>query len=221
MKPRKASCSGFTLIEMLLAITIFSMIVVVIFSAFRLGIGSWQKGESNIAFFQKMRAVSELLFRELNSTFPYIITPGTLDTHKKFYAFFGTMDTLKFVSYANLHKRTGGLSLIELWVEEGKGLMLGEEAALVSNLSDLEDIDLRDEDRARVLCPEADRVSFRYFDRKKKEMDGEWVENWDPKNNFGGDLRLPLFVEISFTFLNEKEEQYNQRLIVPIMNIRL
>ena len=217
----KCRVSGFTLIEMLLAISIFSMVVVVIFSSFFLGIGSWEKGEEDIEFFQKLRSVSELLYREINSTFPYEITPGVLTRYKKFYAFFGKSDSLKFVSYANLHRRTGGLSLLELWVEDGKGLMMGEDAALVSNLSDLDDIDLREEDRSVVLFPEVKKLDLRYFDRKNKGDEGEWLERWDPKDKFASKLRLPLFVEITLSISDKNDEELTERLIVPVMSMRM
>jgi len=206
--------TGFTLIEMILAVSIFAMVVTVIFSSFRLGFRAWESGEEDIEYFQRVRAVSELIFREINSTYPYKITPGVLDTHKRFFAFFGKTDSLKFVSYANLHKKTGGLSLLKVWVTEGQGLMMGESAALVSNLADLEDIDLSDEDRSIVLLPEAKKINFRYFYRKRKQDEGEWLENWDPKDK---GTRLPLFVEISFNILNSNDEELTERLIVPIM----
>ena len=195
-----------------------AMVVAVVFSSFRVGIGAWEKGEEDIEFFQRIRSVSELLYREINSTYPYKITPGVLTTYKNFYAFFGKSDSLKFVSYANLHKRPGGLSLLELWVEDGKGFMLGEEAALVSNLSDLEDIDLREEDRSLVLLPKAKKVEFRYFDRKRSDEEGEWLERWDPKDKR---TRLPLFVEITLSISDKNDEELKERLIVPIMSMKM
>ncbi len=209
---------GFTLIEMILAITIFSMVIAIIFSSFRLGLGAWEKGEKDIEFFQRVRAVSDLLSRQIRSTYPYEITPGTFDTHKRFYAFFGKSDSLKFVSYANLQKRSGGLSLVEIWADDGKGLMQGENAALVSNLSDLDDIALRDEDRSLVICPDVEKIEFRYFDRKKKDDEGDWLERWDPKDK---KKRLPLFVEIKLVFKDKNDEELKERLIVPIMFFKM
>ncbi|MEI6126178.1 MAG: prepilin-type N-terminal cleavage/methylation domain-containing protein [Pseudomonadota bacterium] len=172
----RAKSSGFTLIEILLAITIFSMVVAVMFSAFRVGIGSWEKGERGIEFYQKMRAVSALLHREISAAYPYLLTPGELDTHVKFFAFFGRGESLKFVSYSNLHRKASGLSLLELWVNESKGLMLGEAPALSSNLSDLDATPVRHDDNSMVLSPAVRKIEFRYFDRKKGEEDGEWLE---------------------------------------------
>lgn len=210
-----AEHAGFTLIEILLAISIFAMVIAVMFSSFRVGIGAWEKGERDIEFYQKMRAITELLYREISSTYPYWITPGELDTHKNFFAFFGGPDSIKFVSYANLQKRTSGLSLLDIWHQDSTGLMLGEAGALVTNLSDLDAIPIRDEDHAMVLSSDISGISFRYFDRKKGDEEGEWLEQWDPQDK---SMRLPLFVEVTFTFVGARDEALKERVIVPIMS---
>ena len=194
------------------------MIVVVIFSSFSLGLRAWEKGERNIKFYQQTRAVTDVLCREINSTYPYKIFPGTLDKHTSFFAFFGQSDSLKFVSSANLHKRPGGLSLLEIWVEDDSGLMLGEHAALVSNLSDLEDIELRDEKMSLLISGDVKKIDFKYFDRKTKDDDGEWLDRWDPRDKKN---RLPLFVEIILTLTGRNDEEVQQRLVIPIMSVAI
>jgi len=39
---------GFTLLELLISLTILSLVTVLIFGAFRMGIRAWEKGERNI-----------------------------------------------------------------------------------------------------------------------------------------------------------------------------
>ncbi len=207
--------AGFTLIELLLAISIFAMVIAVIFSSFRLGIGAWTKGERDIEYYQRMRAVTELLYREISAAYPYWITPGELDKHKNFIAFFGTSDSLKFVSYANLQKTTSGISLLDLWHEEAHGLMLGEAGALASNLSELDALPVRDKDHATVLSPDVRKIEFRYFDKKLRDKEGEWLEQWDPRDK---NIRMPRMVEITLTFTNERSETTQERLFVPIMS---
>ncbi|MCP4714394.1 MAG: prepilin-type N-terminal cleavage/methylation domain-containing protein [Deltaproteobacteria bacterium] len=213
-KDSDTGTAGFTLIEMVLAVSIFAMIIVVIFSSFRVGIRSWERGERNIEFNQRLRSVAELLFREISSTYPYKITPGQLDKHKEYIAFFGKADTLKFVSYANLQKRSGGLSLIELWVDEDEGLKLGEGAAFASNASELDDVELRDDELSAVVFPEVVKIEFRYYERKKKEDEGEWVERWDPRDK---KHRLPHSVEVSMSMVMPNEQEMTRRLVIPIM----
>jgi general secretion pathway protein J len=208
------SGSGFTLIEIVLAVSILAMVIAVISTSFRIGINAWEKGESKIESLQTKRAVNALIYREIKSVYPYTITPGELDTHLKYNAFFGESDSLKFVSHASTTGRSTGLSLIEMWTEEDKGLFIGEREAIVSNLSDLNDIDLRDEDTAVSVCREIKKISFRYFERKNKDEEGEWQENWDPKDK---KERLPLFVEILLVYIDDNDEESEELLVVPII----
>jgi len=204
---------GFTLLEMLLAIVIFSLVIGVIFTSFRLGSSSWEKGERDIERYQKIRAINELIYREVRSCFPYILTPGELDTHVKFYAFFGKTDSLKFVSAASVQKINRGLSFIEFWVKEGTGLMVGEVLALGPELAE---VSLRDEDRALLIDPDVKNIQFRYFDKKSKDEKGEWEQTWDPRNKTGRDLRMPQAVQVSLEFDMGNNRVFNQEFIVPI-----
>ena len=206
--------SGFTLIEIMLSVSILAMVIAVIFTTFRIGINAWEKGESKIESLQTKRAVNALIYREINSVYPYTITPGELDTHIKYNAFFGESDSLKFVSHASTTGRSTGLSLIEMWTENEKGLFIGEREAIVSNRSDLNDIDLRDEDTAVSVCSEIKEISFRYFERKNKDEEGEWQENWDPEDK---KKRLPLFVEVLLVYIDKNDEESEEMLVIPVM----
>ena len=215
---KKAADKGFTLIEMILAVSIFSMVVTIIFSSFRLGLGAWEKGEKNIEFSQRVRASSDFLYRQVSSIYPYKITPGLLDTHKEFFAFFGKSDSMKFVSYAGVNRNSGGVNLVEIWVSNSNDLMIGQDIILVSNLSDLKDMDLRRDDESFVICPDVEKLELRYFDREKKDEEGQWIERWDPKNK---EKRLPLFVELTIAFKDKNDDVLKQRLIVPIIFMKM
>ncbi len=211
------SGAGFTLIEMILAITIFAMVIGVIYSSFQAGISAWQGGERDIAFHQSMRAVTELIFREISSTYAYKITPGTLDTSRDFSAFFGARDSLMFVSTATLHNRVGGLSVLELWVDDEHGLMIGEAPALFRSYDEMREIDLRRVEQSAVLSDWVKKVSFRYFQRDENEDDGQWLEQWDPRDSRGHDL--PFMVEVTLLFEDVRKREIEHTLLVPIMSL--
>jgi len=48
-----AGRDGFTLLELLISMTILAMIVVIIFGAFRVGIRAWEKGEKDLGVRQR------------------------------------------------------------------------------------------------------------------------------------------------------------------------
>lgn len=208
---------GFTLIELMLAITIFAMVVGVVFSSFQAGISAWQGGERDIVFYQSMRAVTELMFREISGTYAYKITPGEMDTHTDFSAFFGTSESLVLVSTATLRNRIGGLSLIEFWVDDDRGLMLGEAPALFTNYEEMRGINLRSDEHAALVSGWVKKMKLRYLKRDSDDDSSVWLEQWDPR---GGDWQdLPLMVEIVLLFEDIRGHEIEHVLRVPVMSM--
>lgn len=211
---RGRAAAGFTLIEVILAVSILAMVVTTVFTSLRIGINAWEKGEKNIEFLQTQRSVHNLLFREINSAVAYTLPVGELDQHLRYNAFFGESDTIKFVSYISSTRTEKGLTLLEFWVEEDNGLMVGEHKALVSNHADLDAIDLRDDENAVSLCRRISAMALRYFDRENPDEEGEWLDRWDPKNM---KKRLPLFVEIVLTYRDETEGGFEETMVIPVI----
>jgi len=207
---------GFTLIELMLAISIFAMVIGVVFGAFQAGISAWQGGERDIVFYQSMRAVTELVFREISGTYPYKITPAQLDTHTSFSVFFGTSDSLSIVSTATLRNRSGGLSLIEFWVDDTRGFMVGEAPALFMNYDEMLDTDVRSDEHADLVSDWVKKISFRYFRRDEDEDNGVWLNQWDPRQE--DDHDVPLVVEVTLLFEDVRGRQIEQTVLVPVMN---
>jgi prepilin-type N-terminal cleavage/methylation domain-containing protein len=220
MRRQGAGCAGaggsrgFTLLELMLAVCIFAVVVTVLFSSFWAGINAWEKGEQRIEFQQRMRAACDLLFREISATYPYFLTPTQLDKHTNYAAFFGESNSLRFVSYANLHKRASGLCMLEFWVSDQGGLMLGEAAALAANKEDFDSVPLRSPGYAREIIPDVRGLQFRYFDQKKEDEKGEWINSWDPVEKRG---YMPKVIEVTLVFSDPRGGTLRQELYIPIM----
>ncbi len=58
---------GFTLLELLISLTILSVIVVIVFGALRIGSRAWEKGERELASRQRQRIVLDLVKRQMAS----------------------------------------------------------------------------------------------------------------------------------------------------------
>ncbi len=62
---------GFTLLELILAITILSIVTLIIGSAFRLGIKAWEKGEAETRETQRLRSLSGMISQSIKSAYSY------------------------------------------------------------------------------------------------------------------------------------------------------
>lgn len=220
LKPRPNSLTGFTLLELLLSITILSLVLVVIYGTLNLGFRAWEKGERDIDKIQRMRVIMHLLSREIKSAFPYKVTPSELDTHKKFYAFEGKRDSISFVSTVPLRGGKKGLSWLSFWVEEDEGLVVVERDALRTDI--FQERNFMDRDELEVLDAHVIRIRFEYYELKsgkeEGEGEGEWKERWDAEKKG----TLPHTVKIELTFREEgrgeeDEEEFYRELVVPLM----
>ena len=93
-KQERLGEKGFTLLEVLLAMTILSLIAVIIGVSLRLGIRAWERGESDSDDSQKLRYVVERLSQEIRSVYPYQM----LIDGEKAIAFKGKSDSIFFVT---------------------------------------------------------------------------------------------------------------------------
>ncbi|HEX2261828.1 MAG TPA: prepilin-type N-terminal cleavage/methylation domain-containing protein, partial [Candidatus Binatia bacterium] len=120
------SQDGFTLIEVLLALTIFALMGTILYGAFSLGNGAVEKSQKSFETNQKLRAVDELLGSYIRSAFPYRSTPQTAPP-----LFTGESAELTFVSSFSLAMGGRGMAKVRLFWEgdekHGGSLRLEEE----------------------------------------------------------------------------------------------
>ncbi|MBF8254302.1 MAG: Prepilin-type N-terminal cleavage/methylation domain-containing protein, partial [Deltaproteobacteria bacterium] len=84
---------GFTLIEVVLALSIFALMAAILYGAFALGHTAVEKSDANSTRNQKQRAIADLLGGYIRSTFPYRDSP-----QEQSIFFDGESDGLTFIS---------------------------------------------------------------------------------------------------------------------------
>ena len=193
---------GFTLIEVIVTMTILGFILVIIYQVFRLGLSSWEKGESAAEEYQKTRIVSQLLSQQVKSAFPYEIK--TQKAEGNYLAFEGKKQSLKFVSaFPAKSKRPEGLVFAVYYFKEGGrgegSLILYEQRVLNKDFFE----EALKKDEGVSLLEGLSELRFEYYreadpDNNKTE---EWVDEWDAKE----EKKLPKAVRMTVTFANEKE----------------
>jgi len=199
------STTGFTLIEVVITLTILGFICLIIFGAFRLGLSAWERGESVKDEYQKARIVSQLISQQVKSAVPFKIK--TQEAEGDYLAFEGNTRSLRFVSSLPVRgKQPEGFVYARYeFKEEGSAggrLILYEEKALNKDFFAEEP----KEDRAVSLLEGVSSVRFEYFREEDllNNQPEEWLEEWNAKD----EKRLPKALKMTIIRKNQtgKEE---------------
>jgi general secretion pathway protein J len=204
------SGKGFTLVEVMVTLTILGFILLIIFGGFRLSFSSWEKGDSTKEDLQRRRIISRLISQQIKSIVPYRIK--TEKAEGDYLAFQGKSQSLKFVSALPIHtKRPEGFVYAIYEFKEGR-LILYEQRALNRNFFEEEP---REETGISIL-EGISNIRFEYYRAadKEKNLTEEWVEEWNAKE----EKKLPklLRMTLSLKMGEGKEEETSIQLMASI-----
>lgn len=108
--------AGFTLIEVLIAMTLLSLMVVLLFSSLSIGAKSWEQGESKIADVNEVAVVQQFFNHHLAHAMPQW---NDFDPEKdRIFSFQGKKNSLQFVSAFPASAERSGLQLFDLKLQE-------------------------------------------------------------------------------------------------------
>jgi prepilin-type N-terminal cleavage/methylation domain-containing protein len=168
--PGRAQASGFTLIEVVLSLVIFSMITLMVYGAFFIGHRAVLKGERAVDVNQRMRVADEILGRQVRSTVFYFARHDD----ETFPYFIGRPDGMSFVSAAPQARGGTGLAVVTYRAEQGQ-LVLEERVGFTPQ--DLQKPPAGAHLDSAVLLAGFSGIRFEYLPRD--EAGGEWQSTWD------------------------------------------
>lgn len=185
---------GFTLLEMLIAMTLLGFILALLFGGLRLGSRSWDAGEARSTNSTHLALVQGFLRRELSQVHPFR-WKKKVDTEL---AFEGESAKLRFVAPVSARLGPGGLYLISLELvtdKEGSQLVMKR----VIPEPDSTDFSALDSAENVVLAEHVESISFAYFGVETKEAEPQWADKWDsPKF-------LPYMIRMKVKFSNGRD----------------
>jgi prepilin-type N-terminal cleavage/methylation domain-containing protein len=217
--------AGFTLLELVIALSILSLIGVLAVEAFRMGGRSWRRGEERAEIQQRVRVLAGMLAGELSAVHP---STAILDG-RPVVAFTGTADRIHFHAAPDIHEpppANGMVRSLAYFLEPGRGLLVQKSYPLVEG-----DVSLEARGDAQVLDADVTRLRFRYLAPGQRETDEpRWQSDWDPRDTDtpgGGaagtviadlparESGLPLAVEVTLG-LGEGRGVREIQLVVPL-----
>lgn len=203
---RRAGSRGFTLIEVVLALTIFALLAGIIYGALSLSQRAVAKAQASAERNQKQRAAIDLLGGYIRSAFPYRST-----AQDQAIFFDGASDNLAFVS-AYSHALGGrGMAKIQIRSEEtddGYTALSIEETTPVRLNADE---DVAGQSQSVVLRERIKDFHLAYLDPQAEEE--TWEERWDGRER----RMLPRAVRLTY----QDESGRAERWIFPIMMVVL
>jgi general secretion pathway protein J len=193
---------GFTLLELLIALTIVAVIVVITFGALRIGIRAWEKGEKDVDIRQRQRIVLDLIKRQLASTCVSDVWGRdqqrvSLKGDNKSIAFVshipmapGNRFGLVYVQYAVKQEKQGDKEHLTFYE---KNIALPDKGAGNPDEGDFSE-----------LLPGMKSIVFEYLKNRPGEEVSLWQKSWDPAVDKG----VPRAVRVKFDENDEKTPIY-------------
>ncbi len=157
---------GFTLLELMISITMLAVILLIVGTAMRLGLRSVDSGEKRIASLERFRASLNIIGAHIQSELPVPMQ----ETAGKSIVFLGDSESMQFPSSFSLWGNQRGYVTVSYKVEPdqwGKQDLYVEENAA----------GVRDKGQVK-LFEFFDKIYFDYFYKNPTEEKGNWVEQW-------------------------------------------
>ena len=199
IKRRFKNQKGFTLLELILAMSIVAIVVALGLGGVRLGIAARDVGEQKVDIYQRLRIISEQLKQKLQSTYPVFVSqingvPGSKASlsSKKILAFEGNSDSIRFVTFSTPMSASDPKTLMhEVKFYIGKhpetsqnGVILMERD--ISNGDTFSKIEPRsDSIQYFVMAENVAQLKFRYYQMKKIPLNELDRLNKKPLEFFG------------------------------------
>lgn len=178
---------GFTLLELVVAITLMGLVLVVLYGGLRLGLNSWDSGEARAEATNRLRLVEEFLRRQLAQS---LTVYRTDDQQERSVVFAGQANTIEFVAPMLAQLGQGGLYRVRIEASDGR-LWIRWRPYLPADPN-------AGEERETVLLEGISGIEWAYFGSERDDdPQPQWRSAWTSL------ARRPLLVRLNLTLQGE------------------
>lgn len=192
--------AGFTLVELLVALALFSLLATLLFGNVRFGLHAWQKASVSTERFQRSMISRDLLRRMIGNLYPMLV-PG--DPTQPQIDFDGGKEAVNFLGYAPT-VASGGRFRFRVFIERRR-----DQADLVmSSTPELADSDSPMTAKTLLLSG-IERVEFSYFGDSASGQHSQWNDSWIKRSE------IPSLVRIRVTTRSDEAQFWPDLIIAP------
>lgn len=181
--PAGGASRGFTLVELLVALTLLGLISVVLLGGLRFGTRAWEAGDVRAEALAETEAIQGLLRRTIERAMIPRLAAGAAEGPE---FFLGEEDRLRLVTVVPGHIGIGGLYWIELALvgEDADGLRLDliwrlyrpRETASLEDMAEEEETPIGGR---RTLVEGIEQAAFAYYGGQDGTGHLEWRDRWE------------------------------------------
>ncbi|HKJ18043.1 MAG TPA: prepilin-type N-terminal cleavage/methylation domain-containing protein [Xanthomonadales bacterium] len=180
---------GFTLVELLLAITLMSVLLALAYGGFRASTRATDRGQDILEESSRLRLAHQFVHRQLNQLLP--MSFSDIDSDDLPMVFDGSSRSIRFVGPMPGYLGFGGPQVQELRIVEGEN---GQELVLThALLQGFEEADL--DARAPIMLIDGIQGGgFSFQGRDEQGGPGSWSDSWDETEI------IPLAISLQLDF---------------------
>ncbi len=194
---------GFTLVEVVIALTIVATLLVVLFAGLRVGLAAWQRGDERSQALERARSVNQVVTRALAGAYPYQAAATGREPARLLFE--GEPERVAFATTVAPFPSADPVAFtaVTLAVTTGAGGGLALTQKVLPNEKPF-DAELR----PVFVDGAVTRIRFRYL----KEANGEWTDRWDAAS----EKVLPVSIEVTLTIVQAGHAVEQPPLIVSV-----
>jgi len=180
LQEKPKSNVGFTLLELIISITLVAIIVLIVAGAASLGYRSFNSGEKKLNAVERLRASLIIIDAQIQSGVPLTLEDGGV----KQYYFVGEQDSLKFSTNHSIWGGQRGYVIINYKVEtdeKGKRTLFASEYRVGMEIQ-----------KETKLLEGFNVITFDYYRQDATEEEGEWITQWVDEETMPTKIRLNL-----------------------------
>lgn len=226
-KAMNKNCKGMTLIEVMIALAIFSAVAVFAVMSTRTGMNIRSKVSDENDYYHTARTVLRHMQKDISLAFhspldtrrsvQYRQTLPQFDQYQVFSFFRGTKDSILFSSssHRRMYKDTNETDTCEISYTIETDQKDSSKNNLVKRESPFIDDKIEEGGAKYILAEGVEELRFRYLRPKIGEMEAAWVDRWDSTQ--GEFLYLfPVAVEVSMELISPTNKEKKIRLLQKI-----
>ena len=202
---RCVQSAGFTLLELLIAITLLGLLLAALFGGLRLGARAWERGAERLDQSARLQVVQNFLRDRLAQAYPL---QGDDEADRSQMAFAGDVDTLQFVTLMPEYLGAGFAEFVLAVDDQGDARNLVMRWRRFDPVDPLATAD--EEPQIKVLLEDIERLEIAYYGARDRGEPAFWQEQWLDA------VELPRLVRLGVVFPPGDRRYWPDLIVQPM-----